>query len=45
MKTFRIHWIDGKTEEMVGHSISEAFMLAGYGGGAIRAIDWWEEIK
>jgi hypothetical protein len=42
-KTFKLHWLHGDTEFVKGNTIAEAFMLAGYGGGAIRALDWYEE--
>lgn len=45
MKKFILHWLDGSTQEINGTSISDAFMRAGYGGGAIRALDWYEEVK
>lgn len=44
-KTFILHWIGGDTEEAHGYSISDAFMKAGYGGGAIAALDYYEEKK
>lgn len=43
MKTFIFHWLDGKVEEQKANSVSEAFMLLGYGSGAIRALDYYEE--
>ena len=45
MKTFRLHWLNGDTEKIKGESISDAFTKAGYGSGALRALDWYEEIK
>ena len=48
MKKFRLHWlgsIEPKVEEVEGTDIADAFRRAGYGGGAIRALDWHEEIK
>ena len=45
MKEFRLHWFDGSTEIIKGNSIADAFMKAGYSGGAIAALDWWEEAK
>jgi len=44
-KRFRLHWLSGDTEVTEGHNIAHAFSRAGYGGGAIRALDWYEEIK
>ena len=43
MKNFILHWLDGTDEEVQGNSISDAFTRAGYGGGAIRALDYYEE--
>ena len=45
MKTYILHWLDGTTEEIEGNSISDAFTRAGYGAGALRALDYYEEIK
>jgi len=42
-KTFKLHWLGGRTETIKGKSIADAFMLAGYGGGASNALDWYEE--
>lgn len=42
-KTFLLHWLDGKTTEVHGYDIAHAFSMAGYGGGAIRALDYYEE--
>lgn len=42
-KTFILHWFDRTTEKVNGDSISQAFMMAGYGAGALRALDYWEE--
>lgn len=39
---FILHWLDGKVEEVEGNSISDAFTRAGYGAGAIRALDWYD---
>ena len=45
MKTFILHWLGGKKEEVKGLDIADAFRKAGYGGGAIRALDWYEEVQ
>jgi len=37
--------LDGSIEIINGNSISYAFTKAGYGAGAIRALDYYEEIK
>jgi hypothetical protein len=42
---YRVEWRDGKIEYIRGESISDAFMKAGYGGGAVKAIDNWCEAK
>lgn len=43
MKEFVFHWLDGKEETVFGATISDAFMMAGYVGGAIAALDYYEE--
>lgn len=45
MKKFRLHWLTGDIEIIEGTDIADAFTHAGYGGGAARALDWYEEIK
>jgi hypothetical protein len=48
---FILHWLDGKTEEAKGsgktqlEAVLNAFSRCGYGGGALRALDYWEEAK
>lgn len=55
-KSFRLYWLDGSTEVIKGVSIEKAFTNHGYGAGAIRALDffnngeeqkyhWDEELK
>lgn len=51
-RRFMLHWLDGKTEILEGvdtggaaGSLQVALMCAGYGNGALRALDYWEEIK
>lgn len=52
---FTLFWLDGTREIVQGRTISEAMMLAGHGGGSIRALDfyasgdktegyWWDEV-
>lgn len=43
MKKFRLYWLDGKTEVIEGNSIEDAFRRAGYGGGALRALDFYDD--
>ena len=44
---YRLYWLNGTTE-VIGNpnrdlNISEAFAIAGYGGGAINALDVYHE--
>lgn len=43
MYKYTFHWDGGKTEIGYGNSAAEAFMKLGYGGGALRALDWYDE--
>lgn len=43
MKTYTIFWLDGKKEIVRGYSIAEAFTHAGYGNGALIAVDFYDE--
>ena len=45
MKKFRLHWLDGKKEIVEGTDIADACRRAGIGNGALRALDYYEEIK
>ena len=40
---FTIYWLSGDREVMKGLSIEDAFRKAGYGGGAVNAIDCYKE--
>ena len=44
-KTFVLHWLDESTEKICGPDISTAFTMAGYGAGALIALDYFEEVK
>lgn len=44
MAKFMLHWLTGKDEEVEGEDIADACRNAGLGGGAIRALDWYEPI-
>ena len=44
-KKFILYWLDGKTEEIYGPDIQTAFSKAGYGGGSIAALDYFEEVE
>lgn len=45
MRHYKLHWLDGKKEIVSGETIADAFTKAGYGAGAIRALDWYEPIE
>lgn len=45
MKKYIFHWLDGSIVEGVGVSVSDAFMRLGYGGGAIAALDYFDEVE
>lgn len=38
---FTLYWRTGHREVVQGRNAAEAMTLAGYGGGAIRALDFW----
>lgn len=38
---FTVYWRDGKRSVLNGGSIEEAFRNAGYGGGAVGAVDFY----
>lgn len=40
---FKLHWIDGKIEDVEGKDIVDAISQAGYGNGAMAALDYWRE--
>ena len=40
-KTFTLFWLDGKSEIVKGSNPAIAMTLAGYGGGAVRALDFY----
>ena len=42
MTTFTLYWRTGKREVVNGDTISEACTLAGYGGGAVQALDFYQ---
>ena len=44
LKTFRLHWIGGKIEIVTGINIARAFSNAGYGRGALPALDYYETL-
>jgi hypothetical protein len=50
MRTFILYWKDGKKETIEGEgadqltAVANAFKRAGYSGGAVRALDSFEEV-
>ncbi len=40
MKTFTLFWLTGESEIVTGRDISEA-VNKNYGGGAMKALDFW----
>jgi hypothetical protein len=38
---FTLYWLDGKSEVITGETAYEAMVHAGYGGGAMSALDFW----
>jgi len=42
MREFTLFWLDGKIEIIKGIDIVNAMNLAGYGGGAVNALDFYE---
>lgn len=43
MKQFTLFWTFNKSEVVEGSSIENAFSRAGYGAGAVRALDFFAE--
>ena len=43
MKSFTLHWLGGKTEQVQGSDIADACRRAGIGNGALPALDYYEE--
>jgi hypothetical protein len=41
MKTFTYYWLTGKREVLQGDDQADALNKAGYGQGAVRALDFW----
>lgn len=44
-KLFRFHWRGGGTNEGMGQTPEDAFSRLGFGGGAVAALDYYEEVK
>ena len=41
MNTYTLYWRTGKRETVQGADPAQAMTLAGYGGGAMRALDFY----
>ena len=41
MKPFTLFWRTGKREVVHGDDAADAMTRAGYGGGALAALDFW----
>jgi len=41
MKKYTYYWLDGKREVLEGNDPSDAMNKAGYGAGALRALDFY----
>lgn len=39
---FTVYWLDGHLSLLRGDTIEDAFRKAGYGGGAVNAVDWFD---
>jgi len=44
MTKYRLHWLSGKPEDVEGDSPANAMNRAGYGAGALPALDYYEEL-
>lgn len=42
MNKFTVYWLDGKRSVIEGNDIADAFNKAGYGNGAMPAVDWYD---
>lgn len=42
IKYFTLYWLNGSRNVIKGASIEDAFAKAGYGRGAIKAVDWYD---
>jgi hypothetical protein len=45
VKKFKLFWLGGKVQEVKGTDIASAMNNAGIGQGALRALDYWQEVK
>ncbi len=45
VNTYCLNWRSGSKEIVKGFDIKHAISRAGYGGGALRALDFWEQVE
>ncbi len=43
MNKYTLYWLTGDRNIVEGESIEDAFTKAGYGAGAVAALDWYDE--
>ena len=41
MNTYTLYWRDGQRNTVTGPDVARAMTLAGYGGGALPALDFY----
>lgn len=44
MKTFKFHFLDGSIAFGKGENVAKAFTNAGFSAGAIRVLNYYEEV-
>jgi hypothetical protein len=44
MNNYRFHWINGGHVDGVGQSVEDAFTKLGYSAGALKAVDYYENL-
>jgi len=44
VRRYRIHWVGGTTTDISGVDRLDAFKQAGYGQGAVSAVDYLEDL-
>jgi hypothetical protein len=44
VQRYRFFWLSGMVSEGEGYDVADAFRRLGYGGGALRALDYYEQI-
>lgn len=44
-KSFKLHWLSGIIETVSGETIENACKQAGIVNGALKALDYWEEVQ